>query len=92
MNIYPYGFYLGLRETVADKTCEIYLARKVSLIQTCDAGGRARMRSAPVSETTRLCASVHSRRACISWAYFEITPRCTLLELRHRFVSFRFVL
>lgn len=37
----------------------------MSLIQNCRVGGRARMRSVPVSGITRACVSVLARRTCI---------------------------
>ena len=85
MHMYPYGFYLGLRATVVDKSVTD-LSPDMLLKQKCGAGGRARMRNVPVANV-RVYVRVCTRVVYLSsWAYFA--PRCSRLELRQRFGSF----
>lgn len=60
------------------------------LTQSCRAGGRARMRTAPVSVSTRVCTSTNARRMCD-----VVDARCNCADMYAlkicAHVSFRFV-
>lgn len=59
MNIDPCGFYVGLRSAVVDKSGDLDLSPKNSVEKNGGAGGRARVRNAPVAHArvyVRVCA------------------------------------